>query len=65
MDLDELIALIREHWPAVYHRGRVTHLHRNSLTTKDGARVHLRVMIQTIVPAPINVIAPDDEPPTT
>ncbi len=48
MDLEQVIALIREGWPARMERGLVTHVHRNYLTLPDGSVVHLRLLIQKI-----------------
>lgn len=48
LNLDELLDLIRDHWPQHYRRGRILHVHRNAVQLQNGAIVHLRVMVQQI-----------------
>ena len=54
MTLDDLIALIRQEWPARLERGRVTHIAVNNLTVSDGSVIHLRVLVQTVAEAKEN-----------
>lgn len=48
LTLEDLIALIREHWPERYARGRILHVHRNAIRVPSGALIHLRLMVQRI-----------------
>lgn len=52
MELEDVLRLITEAWPARYERGRITHVHQNSVKLSSGQTVHLRVMVQTIEDAP-------------
>jgi len=51
IDLPELVALVQQHWPDRWERGRILHVHRNALRLSDGTYIHLRIMVQQI-PAP-------------
>lgn len=57
MDLETLISLIREQWPARFERGRILHVHRNDLELEDGSRVHLRIMVQRVADPPIPTVS--------
>ena len=48
LSLEELIRLLREAWPAKYTRGRILHIHRNSIRTDAGRIIHLRVLVQEL-----------------
>lgn len=47
-----MIALLREHWPSRFCKGRVCHVALNGLELPDGSKINLRLLLQTTVEQP-------------
>lgn len=52
LHLPELIEIISTKWPERLNFRAITHLHLENVTLQDGALVRIRVLIQTVKPAP-------------